>query len=328
MPADMAAGPGPDSAAAFTVAVEVPATSANLGPGFDCLGLALDLVDRIEARFVDGDTVSVEVVGAGAGALPTDATNLIARVVRAGLATFDATGDLARRGLALRCTNAVPQGRGLGSSAAAIVGGLTVAAHLAGVAGSVSDAEMVALATRLEGHPDNVAPGVLGGATIAWMQGSGAVGPVGRATRIAVHAGISPVLVIPANEASTVTARGALPSTVPHADAAFNAGRAALLVHALSEDPALLLDATDDRLHQQQRRDVYPASLELVELLRSQGIPSAISGAGPSVIAFATDGDGPALAAHIIDQVGEGARVLALAVSDAGVRTRVSGRSG
>lgn len=329
MPADMPAGPGrPGSVAAPTVTVEVPATSANLGPGFDCLGLALNLVDRIEAGFVEGDAVSVEVVGAGAGTLPTDATNLVAKVVRAGLATFDATGDLARRGLALRCTNAVPQGRGLGSSAAAIVGGLTVAAHLAGVPGSVSDPEMVALATRLEGHPDNVAPGVLGGATIAWMQAGGGVGPVGRATRFAVHAGISPVLVIPTNEASTVTARGALPGTVPHADAAFNAGRAALLVHALSEDPALLLDATDDRLHQQQRRDVYPASLELVELLRSQGIPAAISGAGPSVIAFATDGEGAALAARLIDRVGEGAQVLALAVSDTGVRTLDSGQLG
>ena len=328
MPADVAAGSETGSTTGPVVTVEVPATSANLGPGFDCLGLALDLVDRIEARFVEGGAVSVEIVGAGAGALPRDATNLVAKVVRAGLATFDATGDLARRGLALRCTNAVPQGRGLGSSAAAIVGGLAVAVQLAGVSGSVSDADMVALATRLEGHPDNVAPGVLGGATIAWMQSGGEVGPVGRATRFAVHPGISPVLVIPPDEASTTTARGALPGTVPHADAAFNAGRAALLVHALSEDPSLLLDGTDDRLHQQQRRDVYPASLQLVEQLRSRGIAAAISGAGPSVIAFATDGDGPSLAARITAQVVEGARVLALAVADSGVRTLDSSTSG
>lgn len=328
MPAGVAAGSGSGSVSAPAVTVEVPATSANLGPGFDCLGLALDLADRIEARFVEGGAVNVEIVGAGAGTLPRDATNLVAKVVRAGLATFDATGDLARQGLALHCTNAVPQGRGLGSSAAAIVGGLAVAAQLAGVSGSVTDAEMVALATRLEGHPDNVAPGVLGGATIAWMQSSGDVGPVGRATRFAVHEGVSPVLVIPTDEASTVTARGALPGTVPHADAAFNAGRAALLVHALSQDPSLLLDATDDRLHQQQRRDVYPASLQLVESLRSEGIAAAISGAGPSVIGFATDGDGPALATRITDEVGEGVRVLALAVSDRGVRAVDTGRSG
>jgi homoserine kinase len=302
-----------------TVVIAVPATSANLGPGFDCLGLALDLTDRIEARFTQGSAVTVEVVGEGAGRVPTDDTNLVARIVRTGLAAFDESGELAARGLGLRCVNAVPQSRGMGSSAAAIVGGLAVAAHLAGVAGSVSDAEMIALATRLEGHPDNVAPGVLGGATIAWMQ-SGDVGPVGRATRFAVHPGIAPVLVIPASEASTARARGALPATVPHADAAFNVGRSALLVHALSTDPGLLLEATDDRLHQQQRRSVYPTSVSLVEQLRSMRIPAAISGAGPAVIAFAVDGNGEGLAARILDLVGDSARVLSLPVSGEGVR--------
>ncbi|HYN55899.1 MAG TPA: homoserine kinase [Motilibacterales bacterium] len=304
-----------------SVVIEVPATSANLGPGFDCLGLALGLFDRIEARFTDRPGVTVEVVGEGAGRVPTDGSNLVARIVRTGLATFDETGVLATRGLALRCQNAIPQSRGLGSSAAAIVGGLAVAAHLAGVADSVSAAEMVALATRLEGHPDNVAPGVLGGATIAWMQ-SGELGPVGRATRFAVHPALAPVLVIPGSEASTARARGALPAAVPHPDAAFNAGRAALLVHALSSDPELLLEATDDRLHQQQRRTVFPASMELVEKLRSLRIPAAISGAGPAVIAFAADGDGEGLAARIGDHVGDWARVRVLAVSDWGVRVR------
>jgi homoserine kinase len=321
MPADMPgmAGGADWAVASGTVVIEVPATSANLGPGFDCLGLALGLTDRIEARFADRGAVTVEVVGEGAGRVPTDGSNLVARMVRTGLATFDESGELASRGLALRCVNAIPQSRGLGSSAAAIVGGLAVAAHLAGVSGAVSDAEMIALATHLEGHPDNAAPGVLGGATIAWMQPS-ELGPVGRATRFSVHPGISPVLVIPGSEASTAKARGALPATVPHADAAFNAGRSALLVHALSSDPALLLDATDDRLHQAQRRAVYPTSMGLVEQLRSQRIAAAISGAGPAVIAFAADGDGQGLAARIADLVGDSARVLPLPVSDRGVR--------
>jgi homoserine kinase len=330
MPADMggipggeslgsAGGPAGGSVAPSTLAIEVPATSANLGPGFDCLGLALSLTDRIEARFVEGSAVTVEVVGEGAGRVPTDDTNLVARIVRTGLVAFDESGELAARGLSLRCVNAVPQSRGLGSSAAAIVGGLAVAAHLAGVADSVSDAEMIALATRLEGHPDNVAPGVLGGATIAWMQAT-ELGPVGRATRFAVHPGIAPVLVIPSYEASTSRARGALPASVPHADAAFNVGRSALLVHALSIDPALLLEATEDRLHQQQRRSVYPTSMGLVEHLRSLRIPAAVSGAGPAVIAFATDGDGAGLVARILDVVGDSTRVLALPVSDGGVR--------
>jgi homoserine kinase len=303
-----------------TVVIEVPATSANLGPGFDCLGLALGLTDRIEARFTDGSEVTVEVVGEGSGRVPTDGANLVARIVRTGLTAFDESGELAARGLSLRCVNGIPQSRGLGSSAAAIVGGLVVAAHLAGVAGSVSDAELIALATRLEGHPDNVAPGVLGGATIAWMQDT-EVGPVGRATRLAVHPAVSPVLVVPALEASTARARGALPATVPHADAAFNAARSALLVHALTTDPGLLLEATEDRLHQQQRRAVYPASMDLVERLRDRRIAAAISGAGPAVIALAGDADGQALAARILDVVGDSARVLALPVSDSGVRT-------
>ncbi len=322
MPADMTGMVGSDSSrspVSGTVVIEVPATSANLGPGFDCLGLALALTDRIEARFTDGGAVTVEVVGEGAGRIPTDASNLVARIVRTGLATFDETGELAAKGLELRCTNAVPQSRGLGSSAAAIVGGLVAAAHLAGVSDSVSDAEMIALATRLEGHPDNVAPGVLGGATIAWMQ-TGEMGEVGRATRFVVHRDVAPVLVIPSSEASTAKARGALPASVPHADAAFNAGRSALLVHALSTDPGLLLEATEDRLHQQQRRSVYPTSMGLVEQLRSSRIPAAISGAGPAVIALAIDGDGPGLAGRIADLVGDAVRVLSLPISERGVR--------
>lgn len=304
-----------------TVVVEVSATSANLGPGFDCLGLALGLTDVIEAWFTDDGLVTVEVLGEGAGRVPTDASNFVARVVHTGLATFDESGELAARGLFLRCRNEIPHSRGLGSSAAAIVGGLTIAAHLAGVADQVSPAQMVALGTRLEGHPDNVAPGVLGGATIAWME-SGEVGAVGRATRFEVHPDVAPIVVVPAVEASTAAARGALPTSVAHADAAFNAGRSALLVHALSSDPALLLAATEDRLHQQQRRAVYPASMQLVEALRSRGVAAAISGAGPTVIAFATDGEGAELAERIRELAGRDSLVLAPGVADSGVRVR------
>ncbi len=159
---------------ATAAAVSVPATSANLGSGFDSLGLALELRDHVEGAFVSGKDVRVEVEGEGVGAVPTDAGNLVARVVRTGLATFDPSGELAGRGLALRCINAVPHSRGLGSSAAAIVGGLALAAQLAGVVGpdGVSAEQLVALATRLEGHPDNAAAAVLGGATIAWTHES------------------------------------------------------------------------------------------------------------------------------------------------------------
>ena len=301
------------------VVVEVAATSANLGPGFDCLGLALGITDVIEASFTEDAGVTVQVVGEGAGRVPTDASNLVAHVIHTGLATFDESGILAARGLSLRCRNTIPQSRGLGSSAAAIVGGLTVAAHLAGVAGSITPAQMVALGTRLEGHPDNVAPGVLGGATIAWME-SGDAGSVGRATRFDVHPDVVPVVVIPPVEASTATARGALPAMVDHGDAAFNVGRSALLVHALSKDPSLLLAATEDRLHQEQRRTVYPASMELVDELRSHRVAAAISGAGPAVIALAVDGDGAGLAARVTAMVGADVQVLVPGIADVGVR--------
>lgn len=302
----------------WEAAVEVAATSANLGPGFDCLGLALGLTDVIEARFGSDAATTVEVLGEGAGQLPDDGSNLVARVVHAGLAAFDESGELAARAVQLRCRNDIPQSRGLGSSAAAIVGGLAVAAQLAGADEPVTPAQLVALGTRLEGHPDNVAAGVLGGATIAWMEPAG-VGEVGRATRFEVHPDVAPVLVIPAIEALTSEARGALPSAVPHGDAAFNAGRSALLVHALSREPALLLAATEDRLHQQQRRPVYPTSMELVGVLRAQGVAAAISGAGPSVIAFAVDGDGAALAARIRELVAADVRVLTPGVAGVGV---------
>lgn len=301
-------------------AVRVPATSANLGPGFDCLGLALSPADELVGRFTDGTGVTVSVQGEGAGQVPTDETNLVARIVRTGLSTFDESGQLARRGLALTCRNVIPHGRGLGSSAAAIVGGLSLAAHLAGVAGDVSPAELVALATRLEGHPDNVAPAILGGATIAWMHDAGdGLGMVGRATRLCVHPGIVPVVAIPASQASTSRARGALPATVPHCDAVFNLARSALLVHALTADPSLLLEATADRLHQEQRREVYPGSLALVERLRSAGVPAAISGAGPSVIAFAVDGAGHDLARWIAGVAVAGTRVDPMPVAPEGV---------
>ena len=305
---------------ADAVGVRVPATSANLGPGFDCLGLALELDDEIEAWFCEGTDVHVQVEGHGAGHVPTDATNLVARTVRTGLAAFDESGELAARGLRLVCRNVIPHGRGLGSSASAIVGGLAVAAQLAGAWEALGAAELVALATRLEGHPDNVAPGVLGGATIAWMQDGAGVGWVGRATRLSVPPAIVPVLAIPQVQASTHHARGALPESVLHRDATFNVARSALLVHALTADPSLLLEATDDRLHQVPRRAVYPEALGLVERLRAQGIPAAISGAGPSVIAFAVDRDPAALVATVAGLAVADTQVLPIPVAPRGVR--------
>src|SRR3954471_5034152 len=207
------------------VTVRTPATSANLGPGFDALGLALTLYDDLEA-VVTGGGFAVTVTGEGAGELPKDEEHL---VVRAMLATFDELGGRPA-GLAVSCANRIPQARGLGSSSAAIVGGIQLARALV-VDGRrrLDDEDALRIAAKLEGHPDNVAPCLLGGFTIAWMEGPGA-----RAVRLDVSDGVRPTIFIPKERAYTVSARAALPSDVPHADAAFNAGRSALLTHALT----------------------------------------------------------------------------------------------
>jgi homoserine kinase len=256
------------------VQVRTPATSANLGPGFDTLGLALTLYDDLSAR-VTGDSWRVSVTGEGAGELPTDESHL---VVRAMLATFDELGARPP-GVAVECVNRIPQARGLGSSSAAIVGGVQLARAL--VREQLDDEAALRIAARLEGHPDNVAPCLLGGFTIAWTEASGS-----RAVRLDVADGVRPTLFVPQERGLTATARAALPPSVPHADAAFNTGRAALLVHALTSDPELLFAATEDRLHQGYRAVAMPGSASLVASLRSVGVAAVISGAGPTVLAL------------------------------------------
>ncbi|WP_279579579.1 homoserine kinase [Fodinicola feengrottensis] len=225
------------------VRVRVPASSANLGPGFDALGLALGLYDDVELSIVS-DGLLVEVTGEGARDVPTDESHLLVRAARA---AFDRLGGQPA-GLRLSCTNRIPHGRGLGSSAAAIVAGVVAASVLAdpdaGPRGALSDDELLSLATELEGHPDNVAACLLGAGTIAWMEG-----PKAQAVRFHPAADLVPVAFVPTQPLSTEVARGLLPARVPHADAAANAGRAALLVHALTTDLSVLLAATEDRLH-------------------------------------------------------------------------------
>jgi homoserine kinase len=266
------------------VVVRVPATSANLGPGFDSLGLALTLYDEVEAR-VTGGGVTVEVAGEGAGDLPGDETHLVVRAMRQ---AFDVLGRQPP-GLALRCRNRIPQARGLGSSSAAIVAGIVLARALVEDGGArMDDGAVLTLADAIEGHPDNVAPCLLGGFTIAWT-GEGGAGAVRRETAPEIR----PVVFVPEERGLTEVARAALPKTVPHADAAFNAGRAALLVHALAGDPGRLLAATEDRLHQDYRAEGMPATAGLVARLRGEGVAAVVSGAGPSVLAFGTGGWSP-----------------------------------
>jgi homoserine kinase len=268
------------------VTVEVPATSANLGPGFDCLGVALELVDTLVGEIV---TEGLEVVaeGEGAGEVPLDESHLVIRSMHA---AFDAMG-VHPSGLRLSCTNRIPHSRGMGSSSAAIVGGIVLARGLVEDGPRLlGDGAALLLANRIEGHPDNVAPALLGGFVI-----SGQAGDDVWAQQSPVDPSISAVVFVPPHGVRTEVARGLLPDTVAHADAAANSGRAALLVSALGGHPERLLRATEDFLHQRQREPAMPESLELVRVLRDQGIPAVVSGAGPTVLAFVT-GDPEAVA--------------------------------
>jgi homoserine kinase len=270
------------SLAARRVPVRVPATSANLGPGFDSLGLALDLHDDVVVTAGDpaaGDTVEVTVTGEGAGAVPTDASHLVVRAVHRAL---DELGE-PRPPLRLTCTNRIPHGRGLGSSAAAVVAGLLAGrALVADGSDRLDDSALLTLASEMEGHPDNAAAALMGGLTVAWAE-TGAV----RAVRLEPRPDVHATVFVPQAQLATETARGLLPATVPHADAALTAGRAALLVAALTALPAVtgvLLAATEDRLHQAQRAPAMPATAALVARLRAEGRAAVVSGAGPSVL--------------------------------------------
>ena len=280
------------------VRVQVPATSANLGPGFDCLGLALGLYDVVEA-WIDPTGLSIEVTGEGAGTADAGEAHLVVRAMRETFKVLDGQPP----GLALRCVNRIPHGRGLGSSAAAIVSGVLAARALTEDGDlRLPDQAVLALAAEFEGHPDNVAACLLGGLTVAWTSADGP-----HAVRLSPRPAIVPAVFIAPEPLSTEHARGVLPATVPHADAAANAGRSALLIAALTHDVAsgtasdpgapletlleTLLDATQDRLHQPYRAAVMPETAELVSRLRAIGVPAVVSGAGPSVLAFLASPD-------------------------------------
>ena len=263
--------------------VRVPATSANLGPGFDALGLALTMHDVVEARIIP-EGISIEVSGVGQNGAAAGEDHLVIRAMRAAFGLLGGQPP----GIGLRCVNAIPQGYGLGSSAGAIVAGLLAARALSQDGGSLTDAEVLRLATQIEGHPDNVSACLAGGLTIAWRSSSGV-----RTASLAPVPGLTPVVCVPELPLATAEARQVLPPAVPHADAAANAARAALLIAALTRDPGLLMDGTEDFLHQPYRTAVMPATADLVGRLRAAGIPAVVSGAGPAVLALTMAGSHP-----------------------------------
>ena len=272
-----------------TVRVEVPASTANLGPGFDSIGLALGLGDVVTAEIVSAG-LHISVDGEGAGVVPDDETHLVWRSMRAAWERLGVSGP---PGLKLHCHNGVPHSRGLGSSAAAIVAG--VAAALALVDPRLDEAALRTvsdIASDLEGHPDNASASVYGGLTVSWRAGDR-----WSTTCPPVHPEIEPVIFIPDSTLSTDRARAVLPDVVPLTDAARTAGRAALLIEAMTRRPDLLLAGTADWLHQEARRDSYPASMQLVDTLRADGHAAVISGAGPSVLVLTTRGRAAAVRA-------------------------------
>lgn len=289
--------------------VHVPATSANLGPGFDTLGIALSHGDELTVSTRDTPGVSVTVNGVGAGEVPTDETNLVARSV---LHVFDRLGRT-MPGIDIVAHNRIPHGRGMGSSGSAIVAGVMIAAgllaHDATDPVRLDDEQLLRFATELEGHPDNVAPALFGGLTIAWTN---AEGP--RFKRLMVHRGVAPLVLVPDFTMSTELARSLQPAQVPHEDAVFNVSRSALLVAALTQSPELLFEATEDRLHQNYRGEAMPLTRDLIGALRAAGHAAVVSGAGPSILVLAS---GPAerlAAAKVAEAHGGSWRALFLAV--------------
>lgn len=298
------------------VTVRVPATSANLGPGFDSLGLALSLHNAVTAIARPGD-MQVESFELWPGSQP-DVTedNLILRAMRAG---FAALGGPEPPGIALSCRNEVPQGFGLGSSAAAIVSGILAARALAGPDGTAAlpDTAVLRLATDIEGHPDNVAACLSGGLTICWADAAGV-----QVAALTPLAALTPVLCVPAEPLPTEAARKVLPAQVPHADAAANSARAALLIAALTREPELLLAGTEDFLHQQYRAAAMPATAALISRLRDAGIAAVVSGAGPAVLALTVAGQRPSGedVARIAGESGTAWQVRRLQVDTDGAR--------
>lgn len=279
----------------------VPATSANLGPGFDCFGLALDLCNEVTIDTEAEPRVTWE--GEGAEELPTDGSDMVSRAIRA---TFERGGRDEVPPLALHGVNRIPLERGLGSSSAAAVAGVALARALLGEAGPGDDPHgTFAIAAELEGHPDNAAPATYGGLTVI---------ADGLVRRLDVHPAISPVALVPEGvRMPTEAARAALPAQVPLADAVFNVAHGALAVTALTTgDLDLLLVALRDRLHEEVRLALVPEVREVFRAMRAARVPVCVSGSGPSLLAFEREGSA-------LPDPGEGWRVLRLPVRARGV---------
>lgn len=264
--------------------VTVPASSANLGPGFDTLGIALSLYDTVEVE-VTNSGLEVEIFGEGAEDLPRDGSHLVVKAIRSALNAADVSAP----GLRVVCNNNIPQSRGLGSSASAAVAGVAAGNGLAGF--PLTEQQVVQLSSAFEGHPDNAAASVLGNAVVSWttVPVDGHSLPEYKAVTVDVHKDIKATALVPNFHASTQAVRRVLPSHVTHGDATFNVSRTAVQVVALQNYPELLWEGTRDRLHQPYRADVLPVTSEWVNRLRNRGFAAYLSGAGPTAMVLHTE---------------------------------------
>jgi homoserine kinase len=299
----------------LTASVAVAASSANLGPGFDSLGLALGLYDEVIVETVEAGLV-VQVEGEGAGQVPLTSDHLVVQGIQRGLREVGVDVP----GMVVRCRYAIPHQRGLGSSAAAVVGGLAAVNGLVAQLDrpGLSESQLIQLASEFEGHPDNAAAAVLGGAVVSWTATSGEAAAEQvdyAAAALRLHPDIRLFPAIPQRRSSTAETRMLLPERVSHRDARFNVSRAALLVVALTERPDLLMTATEDVLHQPQRAAAQPESAQFLQLLRRHGIAAVLSGAGPAVIALSTAAELPAEVLE--DPAARGFTVSEMRVGDA-----------
>ncbi|MFF1880960.1 homoserine kinase [Pseudarthrobacter sp. NPDC058196] len=263
------------------VTVRVPATSANLGPGYDSLGLALALHDTLTVESLDTDELLFELRGEGAETLPRDASHL---VIRAMDAAFERLG-YRHGGLKVTAENVNPHGRGLGSSASAVVAAVSAANAMVPAGSRRGKDWILQLTSELEGHPDNVAPAIFGGLALSWQDSEQY-----SSTSAAVAGDVIPIVAVPDFELSTEAARALLPASVGHHAAAMNSGRAALLIHALTQKPEFLLPGTEDYLHQSYRAEAMRPSAALIGALRKAGYAAVVSGAGPTVLVLANGG--------------------------------------
>lgn len=320
-----------------TATVRVPGTSANLGPGFDSLGLAVSLYDTLHVATLAGtvaygavpaggvpEVLEFDLRGEGVQELPRDASHLVVQAMDLAFARL----GYRRGGLRITAENVLPHGRGLGSSASAIVAAIVAANALVEPADQRDKQWVLQLASEMEGHPDNVAPAIFGAVAVSWEEGG-----TYACAKVTPSSAVIPVVAIPNVELKTEMARGMLPAMVPHAQAAANSGRTALLIHALKDAPELLAAGTRDYLHQDYRAAAMPESAELVAALRAGGHAAFISGAGPTVMALA---NGPREAQEMVEFITAGGfargekgqstlqwRVLRLEVDSDGAKVEV-----